>query len=290
VAIDPFLYVALALGVLAGRFLPHPGPWVPRATIATVAVLVALLGVILSGVEPYALVLAIPVALGFALLVLGLTAGIYLAIVRGRSGGTAPAAPSGSSSRIPWLSFGLLAALVVGYVLGRFITIPASAALPWALYVLLALVGFDLHLRWRALRGVWVPLAAAVTAAFGAAVVFWVVSGTALPVSLATTLAFGWYTLAGPLVVARAGAVLGLLAFLTNFFRENLTMVLSPVAGRRLRGAGLAALGGATAMDTTLYFVTHFGDEDAGSLALATGLVLTVTASLVLPAVLALPL
>jgi uncharacterized membrane protein YbjE (DUF340 family) len=67
-------------------------------------------------------------------------------------------------------------------------------------------------------------------------------------------------------------------------------MVLSPVAGRRLRGAGLAALGGATAMDTTLYFVTHFGDEDAGSLALATGLVLTVTASLVLPAVLALPL
>jgi uncharacterized membrane protein YbjE (DUF340 family) len=290
VAFDPFLYVALALGVVAGRFLPHPGPWVPRATVATVALLVALLGVILAGVGTYALVLAIPVALGFALLILGLTAAIYLAIVRGRSSETVEPRPMSASSRVPWLSFGLLASLVVGYALGRIVAIPASAALPYALYALLALVGFDLHLRWRSLRGVWVPLSAAVSAAIAAAVVFWVVSGTALSVSLATTLAFGWYTLAGPLVVARAGAVLGLLAFLTNFFRENLTMVLSPVAGRRLRGAGLAALGGATAMDTTLYFVTHFGDEEAASLSLASGLILTVTASLVLPLVLALPL
>ena len=289
-AFDPFLYVALALGVVAGRFLPHPGPWVPRATVATVAVLVGLLGTILAGVGTYALVLAVPVALGFALLVLGLTAAVYLAIARVRSRPTTSGPSPGSGSRVPWLSFGLLAALLAGYALGRLVSLPASAAIPYALYVLLALVGFDLHLRWRSLGGVWVPLTAAASAAAGAALVFWVLSGTPLPVSLATTFAFGWYTLAGPLVVARAGAVLGLLAFLTNFFRENLTMLLAPVAGRRLRGAGLTALGGATAMDTTLYFVTHFGDEDAGSLALASGLVLTLTASLLLPLVLALPL
>src|SRR5208282_2778243 len=114
--------------------------------------------------------------------------------------------------------------------------------------------------------------------------------GTAAPVAFATTFAFGWYTLAGPLVGARAGAALGLLAFLTNFLREDLTMLLSPVIGPRMRGEGLAALGGATSMDTTLYFVTRYGDRDAGSLALASGLILTVVASLVVPAVLALPL
>jgi uncharacterized membrane protein YbjE (DUF340 family) len=43
-------------------------------------------------------------------------------------------------------------------------------------------------------------------------------------------------------------------------------------------------------MDTTLYFVTRHGDPEAGSLALASGLILTVAATLVLPAVLALPL
>jgi uncharacterized membrane protein YbjE (DUF340 family) len=64
-------------------------------------------------------------------------------------------------------------------------------------------------------------------------------------------------------------------------------MLLSPLLGRRLRGEGLASLGGATSMDTTLYFVVGYGDADAGSLALASGLVLTLLASLVLPAILA---
>jgi uncharacterized membrane protein YbjE (DUF340 family) len=62
------------------------------------------------------------------------------------------------------------------------------------------------------------------------------------------------------------------------------------VVGLPLGGEGLSALGGATAMDTTLYFVTRYGDRNAGSLALASGLILTVAASLVLPFVLAFPL
>ena len=48
-------------------------------------------------------------------------------------------------------------------------------------------------------------------------------------------------------------------------------MVLAPWAGDRLKGEGLTALGGATAMDTTLYFITRYGDREAGSLALTSG-------------------
>ncbi|HLY77012.1 MAG TPA: hypothetical protein VKT21_03935 [Thermoplasmata archaeon] len=40
-------------------------------------------------------------------------------------------------------------------------------------------------------------------------------------------------------------------------------------------------------MDTTLYFVTAYGDAEAGSMALASGLALTVIASLAVPLVLA---
>jgi uncharacterized membrane protein YbjE (DUF340 family) len=289
VAFDPFLYVAFALGFVAGRLFPSHRTWAPRATLLTVVVLVALLGASLGSVPWWSLLTTVPVALLFAVLILGLTAGVALAIAPLRPSRTdAPPVPS-HDERLP-LSLVLLVALLVGLGVGRVVDLPAAAAIPWVLYALLALVGFDIPLRLAALRNVWIPLTAATAGALVAAVIFAFADHLPLSVSLATSLAFGFYSLAGPLVVARAGAVLGLLAFLTNFLREDLTMILSPYVGRRLRGTGLAALGGATSMDTTLYFVTRYGDTEAGSLALASGLILTVAASLVLPAVLALPL
>ncbi len=288
-AFDVFLYVALAAGLVAGRFLPHPSPWLSRATLVTVAVLVALLGASLSGVATSALLLAVPISLGYAVMILGFTVAIYLLLARPKRAEPAPPDPPAGSPRVS-VSLGLLAALLIGYGVGRLVPFAAGSAIPFALYALLALVGFDLRWDWRALRGVWVPLTAAVGAGLVSGVLFALVTGTGLSVSLATSLAFGWYSLAGPLVAARAGAVLGLLAFLTNFLRENLTMLSAPVAGRRLGGAGLTAMGGATAMDTTLFFVTRYGDERAGSLALASGLLLTLSASIVLPAILSLPL
>jgi uncharacterized membrane protein YbjE (DUF340 family) len=288
VAFDPFLYVAFLIGLAAGRLVHRRTRWVARALILTVIVLVGLLGASLNDAPPDALAVMIPVALGFAGLVLAVTAAIALLLARLRP--SPPAAETGAETaeRFP-LSLILVGAVCVGYGVGRVVLLPTGTAIEWALYVLLALVAFDLPLLWSGLRSVWVPLTAAVVGALAAGAVFAVVSGVALPVAMATTLAFGWYTLAGPLVLARAGALLGLLAFLTNFLRENLTMVLSPVIGRRLRGEGLAALGGATSMDTTLYFVTRYGDRNAGSLSLASGLILTVAASLVLPFVLAFP-
>ena len=289
-AFDPFLYVALALGFLAGRLWPRPSPWTPKLTLVTVAVLVGLLGASLAAVPSADLLLAIPLALGFTVLVLGLTIGAYLLLARSPAPSPPPAHPSPSSrARVP-ISGSLVVALLVGYLVGRLVPFPSDQAIPYALYVLLALVGFDLHWDWNALRGIWRPLTAAVAAALVGGVLFAFAAGVALPVALATSLAFGWYSLSGPLVAARAGAVLGLLAFLTNFFRENLTMLFAPVLGKRLRGGGLTAMGGATAMDTTLYFVTRYGDERAASLSLASGLLLTLAASLVLPALLALPL
>jgi len=289
VAFDLYLYVAFALGLVAGRLTRWRSPWVTRATVLTIIVLVGLLGASLNDVAVASLVVTVPVALGFAALVLGLTTVVVLVVNRFRPPRAGPAPTEAKRDRFP-LSVVLIGALLVGFGVGRVVMLPTATGITWALYVLLFLVAFDLPLKWASVRSLWVPLTAATVGAVVAGALFALLSGTALSVSLGTSLAFGWYTLAGPLVLARAGAVLGLLAFLTNFFRENLTMVLSPSVGARLRGEGLTALGGATAMDTTLYFITRYGDRDAGSLALASGLLLTITASLVVPAVLALPL
>lgn len=286
---DPWLYVALAAGFVVGQVVPVRSPWVGRATLGTVAVLVGLLGASLDSVAWTSLVTAVPLAVAFALVILGLTAAFYLALALLRPAPTRPPSGPPPAERAP-ITLALLAALLAGFALGRVVAVPYGPAIPWVLYVLLALVGFGLHLELAGLREVWRPLSAAVGAALVAALLFAIVDRLALGASLATTFGFGFYSFAGPLVAARLGAVLGLLAFLTNFLREDLTMLLSPYLGPRLGGGGLAALGGATSMDTTLYFVTRYGDRDAGSLALANGLVLTVVATLVLPAILAVPL
>ena len=287
-AFDPYLYVALAAGVVAGYLVRPTTPWVGRATLASVFVLVGLLGASLAGIALPSLLLTVPVALGLVALVLGFTTGTFLLLSRLRPSSVRRPAPAGSSARFP-VSVGLLAALVVGYGLGRSMPFPAESAIPYALYALLALVGFGLRLSWGRLPSLWVPVVSASVGAVAAAGVFAVAGGASLPVALAATLGFGFYSLAGPLVAASAGAVLGLLAFLTNFLRENLTMVLAPSAGRSLGGEGLTAWGGATSMDTTLYFVTRYGDADAGSLAIASGLILTLVATVALPALLAVP-
>jgi uncharacterized membrane protein YbjE (DUF340 family) len=288
VAFDPFLYVALGAGYLVGRVVHARSPWIPRATLATVAVIVGLLGASLDSVPGGSLVAEIPLALVFVTLLFAVTVAFLLALRRPTATSPAPT-PNAAPGPRALVSVGLLLALVVGYAVGRVIAVPALAAIPYVLYVLLGLVGFDLVLTRDGLRGIWVPLAAAVVGALGAATVVVLFAGVPATAGFSTSLGFGFYSLAGPLVAARFGSVLGLLAFLTNFLREQLTMLLAPYLGPRLRGAGLAALGGATAMDTTLYFVTRYGEARAASLALATGIVLTVTASLVLPALLALP-
>lgn len=286
---DPYLYVAFGLGLLAGRLLRPRGPWVPRATLVSVGVLIGLFGASLDTLPVARLLATIPESVGVVLLLLGLTGGAVLLLLRVRPP-PSPAAPSSPDHEDRWpLTPLLLGALLGGYLLGHLVSLPTAEAIPWALYALLFLVALGLRLRVAGLRTLWIPVAAAVFGAVGAGAILALFGGVSLPFAFATTFAFGWYSLAGPLVAARAGAVLGLLAFLTNFLREDFTMLLAPVLGRRMKGEGLAAFGGATSMDTTLFFITRYGDPEAASLALATGLLLTVSASLLLPFLLSLP-
>jgi len=288
VEFDPFLYVAFVAGYLVGwRWRPST-PWILRATIATIVALVFLLGASLTDVSPATLAPSVVLAIGFAGLILACTLAIYAVLPHRTVVGPARALPQ-APERVP-LSVVLIGALFAGYAVALVLPLPAASAIPYALYILLALVGLGIRLHWETLRRVWVPVVAAITGALIAGGIYALATGTGAAASLAMSSGFGWYTLDGPLVAARLGATLGLVAFLANFLRENLTMVLAPVVGRRVKGEGLAAMGGATAMDTTLYFVVRYGEADAGSLALGSGLILTVVASLLVPAFLLLPL
>lgn len=284
--LDPILLVSLGIGAVAGRLAPSRGPWPARATVVVVFLLLLFLGTSLGAASNASLLAAAPVGVALAVLTLTFTAIAALALRPASRAATRDTPPSGGA---PWIGGAFAAAVVLGFVLERLARVGLSAGIEPLLWVLVAVVAYGLRWNGGSLRRVWAPLAAAIIGAGAAALVGAAVLGLPPSAAAATTGAFGFYSLAGPLVAARFGASIGFAAFLANFLRENLVIVSSPSIGRYLKGEGLAALGGATAMDTTLYFVTRYGDPDAGSLALATGLILTVVASVALPVLVALP-
>jgi uncharacterized membrane protein YbjE (DUF340 family) len=283
VEFDPFIYVALAGGYGLGRVVAWRGKWLDRFTIATVAVLIFFLGGLLAPTPIPLLLEVIPRALLMVGLVLGFTVLIAWTFHRGAR------APTANTPTVRWAGVLFLAPLLVGFAVGRAIALPYDALLTYALYALLVLIGFGLHLSRAALDRLLPTLLAVVAGAVLGGVLFSLLTATSLRLSLGSTLAFGWYSLAGPILATQLGAAAGFLAFLANFLRENLTMVSAPTVGPAAGPEVLTAMGGATAMDTTLYFVTRYGGEERASLALASGFILTVAASLLVPLALTLP-
>lgn len=283
---DVFLYLALGLGIAVGLLLRPRTHWVLRATQATIVVLLFFLGASLSGLPANEFASSIALAFGFVGLVLGFTIAVAALLPRPRPP-TRATPPTDAPGRVPF-SILLVAGLIAGYLVGLAVAVPASTGLEYSLYVLLFLVGLALKFVWHSLRRLWAPLTAAVAGAALAGAAYAMATGTSWGGAFAISFGFGWYSLDGPLVTASLGAALGLVAFLTNFLRENLTMLLAAPIGRRYGAESLTAAGGATSMDTTLFFIVRYGDPDAASMALASGLVLTVAASLVVPAFLVL--
>lgn len=279
-AFDPLLLLALVVGAVTGRIVRHRGVWPGRVAVGTVFVLLLLLGMQLGRASDPALLSALPVGVGLAVVIVGLTAGAAYALRPARATSPSPRRPRAG---FPLTGPALAVAVIVGFGLDRGFGWEFGAAIEPLLWLLVGVVAFDLRWSWGALRRWWAPLAAAGIGGAGAALLGALALGLPWPVAIATAGGFGFYSLAGPLVALRFGATFGFIAFLANFLRENLLMVGSPWMGRPLRGEGLAAVGGATSMDTTLFFITRYGDPDSGSLALMTGLVLTVAASVLVP-------
>ena len=280
---DLLLLVALAGGFALGRAHPFPrgGIWPTRASIL---LLVGALGLYLSGEGPISPLAVLLPSLAVAAVLVGVTTLLVRGLVGGRS--RSPRTARSKLTRSSWLfPPAILASLVFGYALGSFVP-PLRAGGPPGIEIfllaLLFLVGWDAHVNLHSLRQAPLPLAGAILGSLLATPLLLLLTGEAWNVSLATTFAFSWYTLAGPAVSQAVSPTAGLIAFLVNFFREDLTMLTAPWLGAFAGAEGIAACGGAASMDTTLYFVTAYGRKDAATLGLAVGTVLTLLAPVVL--------
>ncbi|RCW45038.1 MULTISPECIES: lysine exporter LysO family protein [unclassified Halanaerobium] len=94
---------------------------------------------------------------------------------------------------------------------------------------------------------------------------------------------FGWYSLSGVLLSELHSAQLGSVAFLSNVFRELLTVLILPFVAKYFGRMATIAPGGATTMDVTLPLVKQSGGEAVVIPAFISGVVLTALVPLLVP-------
>lgn len=267
-------YIAsMGLGYLAGRRL---GLRVPPAVFTAVVA-----AVIFSASAEGAHVVVdnagyiVALSLGYALSVALASMLPFALSSRGRG------AQSPSGSRVSAVA---VSALLAGIAVGYFVQAPYASAIEPILLVLLFLAGADIG-RLKGLRLsprlAAVPLVSlASSLAAGLAFYLW------LGVSPAVAVGMGWYSFTGPYLLSASGdAVLGTLGFLANFFREQLTFILTPLLAGRVQPDAALAIGGATTMDNTLPLYRSVYGAEAVVPAVVNGVVLTLAVPVVVPLV-----
>jgi uncharacterized membrane protein YbjE (DUF340 family) len=95
--------------------------------------------------------------------------------------------------------------------------------------------------------------------------------------SMGVCAGYGWYTLAGPLAGQLFGLEWGALGFAVNFLRELFTIATTSLVARLDKYAPIA-MGGATAMDTTLPIIVRYCGQDTLLTAFSSGFILTMVA------------
>mgnify|MGYP001773297110 FL=1 len=181
--------------------------------------------------------------------------------------------------------------LVFGFALGEATKLEVPDSLiQYELYALAVVIGLDSgrYITGELFRSITaLPFVSVFVDFLGAmvsALAFSLVSPLPLNVSMAVALGSGWYSYTGTAVALHFGPYYGVMAFLVNFFREQLTFLLVPLLVRlRPSPVGAIAVGGATSMDVTLpFYVESLGPQYAVP-SMVSGLIITFLVPVVVP-------
>jgi uncharacterized membrane protein YbjE (DUF340 family) len=187
------------------------------------------------------------------------------------------------------LAIGILAGfsgLVPGAVSGNMDTVLMAL-----LCVLLFLIGIDLSQNRNAIveirrigaRLLFIPLLIAAGSILGALAISLLI-GLNTSYGMAIGAGFGWYSLSSAILAPISGGEIGVMALLTNIFREILSIILLPFVVHYLGKTAAVAPGGATTMDTTLPFVVKYAGSEMSILSFVSGVTLSLLVVVLVPA------
>jgi uncharacterized membrane protein YbjE (DUF340 family) len=154
----------------------------------------------------------------------------------------------------------------------------------YALYLLMFLAGISIgsdRNSWTVLathnyKIIWVPVTIIVGTMVGSALVALILPSLTLRESLAVGSGFGYYSLSSVFITQLHSHSLGVVALLSNIFREVATLLTTPILVRYFGKLAGIASGGATAMDTTLPVISRYSGKEYAIIALFSGIVLTI--------------
>lgn len=198
------------------------------------------------------------------------------------------------------LTFIIVIAVVLGMLAGRFVlpaavTAHCGTVISFGLYLLLFMVGMDMgkqgtllaDIKTAGFQVLLVPVAVC-----AGSLAFAALAGLVLPLgvkdSMAAASGLGWYSLA-PTLLAPYSLTVSATAFLSNVLHELFAIVLAPMVAQRFGYIETVALPGAAAMDTVLPVVVSATDQRMAIYSFTSGVILSLSVPLFIPAIIALP-
>lgn len=185
------------------------------------------------------------------------------------------------------MTYVILVSILLGIGCGYFIFPPAiveqlDVVASWSLITLIFLVGIDVggnkkifkQLKELGIKILLIPAGGIMGSLLGGLVVG-IFFNMAMNESLAIASGFGWYSLSGVMLKEMGGDTLGAIAFLTNVFREILTVILIPILAKKLNSYTAIAPAGATSMDTTLPLISKATNPEVAVMAFINGVLLS---------------
>ena len=154
----------------------------------------------------------------------------------------------------------------------------------YALYVLMFLVGIGIGSNKKSIdiiksvnfKIILVPISVIVGTYMGVTIFSLIQDKLSFIDSIAVGSGFGYYSLSSVLITEISGEQLGVIALLSNIFREIITLLFTPVFARYFGKLAPISSGGATSMDTTLPVITKYIGADYAIISVFSGIVLTV--------------
>ncbi|SMO83600.1 Membrane protein of unknown function [Saccharicrinis carchari] len=154
----------------------------------------------------------------------------------------------------------------------------------YALFGLMFLVGISIGsdkaafyiLRKMNFKIFLVPTTVIVGSLLGTALISLMLSDINVKEGMAVGAGFGYYSLSSIFISEISGKELGVVALLSNIFREIITLLAVPILVKYFGKLAGIASGGATAMDTTLPIIVKFTGKEYGIIAIFSGIVLTI--------------
>lgn len=182
--------------------------------------------------------------------------------------------------------------LVIGVVFGRFGMTPGNIDL-WitvSLSVVIVAAGIDVGSKKEVLQKLLhyrakvflIPLGTIAGTLLGG-ILLGMLIGIPMNEAAAVSAGFGYYSLSAGIISGLGGAGLGALAFMSNIFREVLSLLIIPFAARFLGPYCAVAPGGATTMDTTLGVISSSTNEETTMLAMFNGVILSSLVPVLVP-------